>query len=159
MRATGVDHHFCCLTKRDLKNSWAIGLSLPDVKAEKGLSNISPLVRREGRTSHHSFWVMFYTFIQHFHHPPCSSDLPSVGANPGQQSLVCSCVPLVRAQTLLTRGEEGLVTFSQSLGFHNVSGENCISLRQSKEKTICSVTPEILGYFSTMTQHFFCCVN
>ena len=37
------------------------------------------------------------------------------------------------------------------LGFINID----YFLEQIAENAICSVTPEILGYFSTMTQHFF----
>ena len=36
-----------------------------------------------------------------------------------------------------------------------LSGEKYLSANHIAEKKICSATPEILGFFSTMTQHFF----
>ena len=40
-----------------------------------------------------------------------------------------------------------------------ISGEKFLSANNIAENTICSATPEILGYFSMMTQHFFWHVN
>jgi len=36
-----------------------------------------------------------------------------------------------------------------------LSGEKFLSTNYIAENITCSATPEILGYFSTMTQHFF----
>ena len=64
-------------------------------------------------------------------------------------------------QTPPTRGE-GLVMLANLLGFINVwslSGEDFLSTNHIAENIIYSATPEILYYFSTMTRHFFWCVN
>ena len=48
-----------------------------------------------------------------------------------------------------------LIAFFGEFSNHKLSAENFSTINHVAENTICSATPEILGYVSTMTQHFF----
>ena len=54
-----------------------------------------------------------------------------------------------------TYEREGLVTSGRYLGLHYILERNISPPITLQKKTGCSATPEILGYSSMMTQHFF----
>ena len=93
---------------------------------------------------------------------------------------LCVCVPYFFNQTLPSNSSRPRIVAAQSVvsspdptyergsgdlrlipwaSLMLISGEKCLSSNHIAENTICSATPEIFGYFSTMTQHFFGRVN